>query len=920
MRRESWQRVDAVFAAALEVPAAELAAFLDQACGAEPGLRQEVESLLEADAAAGARASGFLAAPDVRAATEPGAGHSLLRPGQTLGPYRLNERLGAGGMGEVFAAERVDGELERQVAIKVIWRGGERQELRRFQRERQLLAALDHPHIARLYDAGTSPEGLPYLVMERIDGAPIDAYCDRHRLSIAARLRLFLDLCDAVETAHRSLMVHRDLKPANVLVTPGGVVKLLDFGIAKLLEEEGLVDPRDRTRTFQRALTPSYASPEQARGGVLTTATDVYSLGVLLFELLTGSLPASEDRILESLASAKPWPAARRPSQALDSPAEHVREAAARRGLSPDALRRRLAGDLDAIALKALEEDPRLRYPGVGPLAADLRRHLDRRPVEARTLSWRYRTGKFLRRHRTAAAATALAVVAAGAFVTTIALQARRLGRERTTAQRTAEFLTDLFGSASPEHTGAEPATLRSVLDRGAERVQRELRGEPEVQAALIATLADAYLDLGLTEPAEPLLAAAAELRRRTAGERSPELAEVWSLTSDLRWHQGRYAEAEELARRAAEVLRQDREAHARQLAVALQNLGGSLVRLERLDEAEKALRESLAAARAAGEPAAREEISALTWLAIVVRQQGRLDEAKASYEELLQRQREVHGPRHLFVARALANLGVVHIALGRNREAAARLSEALAMLRELGLREHVNAAHLHWNLAGNALELGEFAAARAHAEESVRLRRELLPPGHPELADSLETLGRSLRELELPEEAEGALMEALAIRRAALGERHPDVARSFAALAELHAQQRRAAAAAGEFEASLAILGQTLGPGHPQLCRPLAGRGRLAQSQGRAADAERDFRKVLTLLERRLPRSHHHVAQARGDLGAALLAQGRLEEAERLLLAARPILQAAIPAHPRTRAVEDALADLAARRAKSAS
>ena len=436
-----WRRVKDLYQAARERPAESREGWLADACGDDRELEREVRSLL---AAAEAPAD-FLRPPSTWAArridemapeTPAGGDPDSEAPhleGQALGPYRIERRVGQGGIGSVYLATRDDA-FRKQVAVKVIRRGMATAEvLARFRGERQILASIEHPHIARLIDGGATSDGRPYLVMEYIEGQPIDRYCDRRRLGIRARLELFLGVCEAVEVAHRNLVVHRDLKPGNLLVTDDGTPKLLDFGIAKILDPD-LVDGLTlATRAGTRLLTPEFASPEQLTGERVTTASDLWSLGALLYLLLAGRTPFElGGGSLAELARRVDEGEPQRPSAAVaEAGDERARALAERRSTTPAELARALRGDLDTIVLEALRRDPERRYASAGALAADIRRHLADLPIEARPDTLGYRAGKFVRRHRPAVAATALAVVATLALLVTLAVQSARLARER---------------------------------------------------------------------------------------------------------------------------------------------------------------------------------------------------------------------------------------------------------------------------------------------------------------------------------------------------------------------------------------------------------------------------------------------------------------------------------------------------------
>ena len=497
--RDRWRIVSPHLDEALELPDADRAAWLARLRLRDPTLAAEVQSLL--DERGLASREGFLARP-TRLLAPP---RSLA--GQTFGSYTLVSLIGQGGMGNVWLARRSDGRFEGEAAVKLlnaslVGRAGEE----RFRREGHILARLADPHIARLLDAGVSASGQPYLVLEYVEGQPIDAYCRDRGLSVEERLRLFLDVLEAVAHAHANLIVHRDIKPSNVLVDRAGRAKLLDFGIAKLLEGEGGDGSETAlTREGGRALTPEFAAPEQITGGAVTTATDVYALGTLLYLLLTERHPTGPSR--------------RSPAELVraivDTEPDRVSVAA------PERLRRALKGDLDTIVAKALKKNPAERYASVTALADDIARHLEHRPIGARRDTVYYRTVKFVRRHAWGvAAASAVAALLAGlvAFYT-LRLQAER-DRARLQADkatRVSDLLTDLFTGADPfqEHRDREP-TVHELLDAGAERIQKELAQEPELQLEMLAVIGKTYVRLGLHDRAEAVLRKSVSIGRRS--------------------------------------------------------------------------------------------------------------------------------------------------------------------------------------------------------------------------------------------------------------------------------------------------------------------------------------------------------------------------------------------------------------------
>ena len=479
MTPERWQQIKAVLGGALERPADERAAFIEVECGGDPALRAEVESLIARERTGDGV---FDSAPQARAglASAPLAPpSSQVEADGRIGPYLVVRELGRGGMGAVYLAERADDQYRRRVAIKLIRRGMDTEfVLRRFRNERQILAALDHPNVARLLDGGTTRGGVPYLVMEYVEGVPVDDYCDRHTLNTEERLRLFQQICSAVHFAHQHLVIHRDIKPSNILVTEGGVPKLLDFGIAKLLAPELAAQTIDPTASALRLMTPAYASPEQIRGEPVTTATDVYSLGVLLYELLTGHRPYRVKRtatheLMQAVLAEEPT----RPS-AVVALAEEVEgtDGAARvaltpesvsraRGGSPVRLRRRLRGDLDNIVLKALRKDPRRRYPSAQQLSEDIGRHLAGRPVSARSDTLSYRAAKFVRRNKVAAAAAALVLVTLVGGIVAVNRQRARAERRFNDVRKLARAVVFDYHDAIADLPGSTPVRERMVKD-----------------------------------------------------------------------------------------------------------------------------------------------------------------------------------------------------------------------------------------------------------------------------------------------------------------------------------------------------------------------------------------------------------------------------------------------------------------------
>jgi serine/threonine-protein kinase len=589
---ERWLRASRHLDRMLDLPAHERAAGLAAIRMQDPEVATDVEAMLEQHKQLSAE--GFLdTAPPIKPV-------ELTLAGVTVGAYTLKSPIGYGGMGSVWLASRSDGRFESQVAVKLlnaalVGRGGEE----RFRREGMILARLAHPHIARLIDAGVSNTGQPYLVLELVEGRHIDIYCDDRQLSVEARVRLFLDVLSAVAHAHANLIVHRDLKPSNVLVTGGGHVKLLDFSIAKLIEDDGM---SRLTREGGSAMTPKYAAPEQINGGAITTATDVYALGVLLYELLSGQhpigeVPQSGAAIARAIVDKPP---ARVSTAVAGAGVDAIALLAANRRSTPDKLIRQLQGDLDTILNKAMKKDPVERYGSVAEFADDLRRFVDHQPISARPDTITYRTAKFVRRHWRGVAAGAAAIIT---LTTLIAFYTIRLATERDRAQREAEkasrisqVLTGVLNSADPyrDPDSGEPSE-RAFLDAGASRVLKELADQPGVQAELLTMIGRTYQRLSLYDKALPLQLQALDLARRAFGPDDVRVAQSLNDLGVLERELGDYPAAEPLLVESLAIRRRLLGSEHKDVAVTLVELSRVMRDRGRIAEAEAPSREALA-------------------------------------------------------------------------------------------------------------------------------------------------------------------------------------------------------------------------------------------------------------------------------------------------------------------------------------
>jgi non-specific serine/threonine protein kinase/serine/threonine-protein kinase len=808
---------------------------------------------------------------------------------QRLGPYRLLGRLGEGGMGVVYRAEQTE-PVERQVALKVIRAARlDAPARRRFGAERQALARLAHPHVARLYEAGTTEDGHPFFAMELVEGEPITSFCDARRLDLAGRLELFRAVCEGVHHAHQKGLLHRDLKPSNILVTAVDgrpVPKIIDFGVAKALDRP-LADGATEEGIFG---TPLYLAPECYDGAGeadLDTRSDVYGLGVLLYELLVGVHPFGDDDLSIAqllprvLADRRDAPSARLAAQ----PAARREGIAAGRGVAGAALARRLRGELDWIALRAVARERERRYGSASDLAADVARALRHEPVLAAPPSGAYRLRKLVRRRRGAVAAAALLVGSLAAGVVARSVEVMRANREaeaarlaRLEAEEAVSFLVDTFASSDPEEAQGRTVTARELLARGAARLETDaLRSSPLVRARLLATIADAETALAMAREALPHAREALALRERVLGRRHPDVAYSLRQVGLLRYQLGELDAASAFLRRAyaiGEELSPDDPAHAVDHA-ALAHLA---VRRGELRAAERLYRRARSLYQRAGGAHRRELASTIGNLAVAVGRQGRADEALALHREALTHLVRLEGPQSSAVAGSLLNIAAILVGRGRAAEALPLLERALAIRERVYGGAHPRVARVLFNLAKARHQLGELDAARAFAERALALRVAALGPDHPDVAHCHAELGELAQKAGDPGAAEAHHRRALAIWERAYGSTHVYTAFPRASLGLLALDRGELALAERELRQAVAMLATgdpvDLAWGQWALARVLRARGR------DPAEAEELLRRSLAVRSRELPAGDHEVRDSRGELAALLRDAGRTAEA----------------------------------------
>lgn len=922
LTQNRWQQIDTLFKEVLERPLDERETYLQNSCGSDTGLMDQVDKLLqiheEAEKILGDSVSTF-ASPlvpglldEIAAKSEP---HELL--GSKVGSYEIIEKIGRGGMGTVYMAKKSDATYEKKVALKLVRRGLDTEDiLLRFRNEGQILASLEHPNIARLYDGGIHEDGRPFFVMEYVEGEPIDAYCDRYQLSLKERLKLFKTVCKAVHFAHQNLVVHRDIKPANVLITENGTVKLVDFGIAKLLEPGRMNLKSHHTQTGIKLMTPEFASPEQIQGRPITTAVDVYALGVLLYLLLTGRRPfslgtASLLEIERMVCETSPL----RPSEAVlgkpfPSPHCHhenifdVEAAAGNRSKDIGSLKKELSGDLDRIVLEALRKEPKRRYPSALAFSEDLGNYLAGRPVQARAPTFRYRARKFIQRNRWSVLAATIAVfsvltgLAVALWQANIARMERDIAQsEAAKAQAAQDYLVELFEAADPAENQGNPLTVQEIVQRGIDRLEDNLGAEPEVHIEMLKVLGRVEQALGDFDLSAELLEEALTKTRELRGNGHPDVAVISGMLGEvLRWD-GEYERAESLLREALEIRRRFMAGDNADVAVNMDRLARTLEMKGDLEEAEFLYNEALAMReRLFGEnsDAVSANLNNLGWL---LYQMGKRDEAELALRKSLEIKTRILESPNPAISSNLSNLAVVLRSKGDYREAGEFAQQALEQEIDLYGEDHPRVTTALSNRSLILLDLARYKEAAEQYRKILENNRRQLSPEHLYVGFALSSLSSAIIEEGRSEEALLLLDEALEIYQKSVGDEHRYYAMGLAIKGEAMLYQNPEQATA-IFERSRVILTETVGRDHPNLGRTLTGLGRAQFAIGEYEAAETAFREALAIQREALSPHHPNIIWTLTNLGRLLTQQGQTDEAEQLLREATVSAEALPPDH----------------------
>ncbi len=936
MRPEDWERIERAFDRCVDLPADERQRVLDDEFAREQALRDEVESLLRNDESS----QGFLDTPAFEAAEADLFDAEDTVIGERVGAYRILEEIGRGGMGAVYLAEREGADFDQRAAIKIVKRGMDTDEIvRRFREERRLLARLEHPGIARLYDGGVTQDGRPFIVMEYIDGRPIDVYCRDEELDVPNRIRLFQAVCDAVQFAHRNLIVHRDLKPGNILVDGDGTVKLLDFGIARIVEDSGLA-ARTRTRAGGRLLTPEYASPEQIRDQPLTTATDVFSLGVILYVLLTGehpfSAPSGGRTVVEAILEADP----ERPSTVLrrDHPAGAVQGPAAR---LKGGLR-----DLDNIVMMALRKEPERRYASVEQLSDDLRRCLIGLPVSARPDTPWYRVTRFTQRHAAPVVIAAILLLSLvggivgtswQAWLTSRAEQAALL--EARKAEAVQMFLVDMLESVDPYHARGDEVTVRMVLDEASDRLDHEFADQPDVREELHHTIGRTYLALGLLRDAEHHFDVAWDL---LASQETPDPEDVagslyWrgSLAEAL----GRYEEAIsafEQGRTAWSQLQGQRHQERR----ALLGIARCRRALGQFEESMDVLQESLALGVVNGDdPTLPEEVTSMLNLCV---RTGDLSTVTAYFRDSMDReelaaldprvadlleefmsldqseeielgirlyelnfeiQRAVVGPDVTETLSAQSNFAYALNELEGNYERAEEVMlDSIPRHARVWGPNHPYTLTIRNNYGLMLDRVGRFEEADREFSDILRRRRATLPANHASLAETLNNHASALHNLGRIDEAEAAYREALKILRANFRPAHQLILATQNNLGQIESTRGNYDAAVEVYREVLAQLRDEFSPDHPNALMAMNNLASTLHKAGRLDESSEVYGELIPLFESSgaFPEGHPMGMVLKNNYAGILGDLGRLEESRDMYLSLVEQAQGILPdGHP---------------------
>lgn len=873
MGTSDWSEVEQILDEALEKSGNKRKTFIEERCGENKKLKSWVTELLESIESS----QGFLETGSVeKEVLIPDIADSITSEGDSsfigtqLGAYTIKELIEHGGMGSVYLAHRTDGTFEHRVAIKIIRRGMDTPSNRaRFLREQNILARLHHPNIARLYGGGLTDDGLPYLFMEYIDGKPIDQFCDDQRLSIMERLALFNQVCKAVQYAHESLIVHRDLKPDNIMINSNGRVKILDFGIAKLMDPKFQEDAKNQTQPGARMLTLAFAAPEQINGDSITTSVDCYALGTVLYKLLSGLKPFEFKKMkrgeIEKIISLQLPPKPSKRFQELD--AEKQKAIAQTRRTTADKLARTISGDLDAIILKALRKEAAPRYRSVEHLEEDIERFINKEPVSARAGNLVYKSKKFLKRHKYAIASVAtflFILLGVSAYYTLQLARERNMAElEAQTTSQVTDFLVDLFQANDPSNNQGELITARQLLAKGEKEINR-LDNQPEVKARLLNVLGNIYGVLSEPDKADSLQSHSLSMATSLYNSGNTELASFYYSLAATKHTLGEYDEALDLLESAisaqnklpgspkkdlanslrlqAEILKDNgkldsayraiRESQSifssigatenRDYLKMLKEFGAIQSERGKFPESESIWRQALALSRDLFTSPHPDILSCMQGLAYSLKEQGSFDEAETLYLQGIEFNRKLYGPSHLNTAAIMNNLAGLYYYTSVYQKADSLYTKSYKIQKEVLGESHPNVASILYNRANLKVDMAELATAEKLYREVLKLDINHLGRNHPNVASDYSGLGVLLSKQGKYDEAIEYFSKSMEIRERIYNTNHPYIAYNKRSIAKIMAQTENFKEANTLFKEALAILNNSYEEGHDEITQTI--------------------------------------------------------------------------------------------------